>query len=367
LHLGVERSISSRSWVTMDDLIQTTDLGLYCPAGDFYIDPWQPVPRAVITHAHGDHARSGSAKYLTAAAGRAVLQARLEPNALIESLSYGESLLLHDVRLSFHPAGHILGSSQVRIEHRDRTTVVSGDYKVAPDRTCAPFEPLRCDVFVTESTFGLPVYRWPDESLVFDEINRWWQANAAEGRASLLFAYSLGKAQRVLSGLDPSIGTIYCHGAVQRMNEVYRATGVELPPTIYAGAGRATQDYAGSMILAPPSARNSPWLRRFGDYASAFASGWMRIRGARRRRAVERGFVLSDHADWPNLIEAVAATGARRILVTHGSVGVMVRHLQEQGYDAAPLATAYEGEQDEVAGESAPGADDGVATSEEVT
>ena len=248
-----------------DDLVQTTDLGLYCPGGDFYIDPWRAVPRAVITHAHGDHARYGSALYLTSAAGRAVLQTRLGPDAVVESLGYGESLTMHGVRLSLHPAGHILGSSQVRIEHRGRTAVVSGDYKVAPDRTCAPFEPLRCDVFVTESTFGLPVYRWPDESIVFDEINRWWRANAADGRASLVFAYSLGKAQRVLSGLDPAIGPIYCHGAVQRMNEVYRSTGVALATTTYAGAGRTTHGYAGS---TDPRADRRPATRP-GAAASA--------------------------------------------------------------------------------------------------
>ena len=345
--------------MTTADLLITTDAGLYCPAGDLYIDPWQSVPRAVITHAHADHARPGSARYLTSSEGRDLLQTRLGPETVVDALPYGEAITFGGVSLSLHPAGHILGSSQVRIEHRGDVWVVSGDYKTAADRTCAPFEPVRCRVFVTESTFGLPIFRWPAQSVVFEELNAWWRANAAEGRASLVFAYSLGKAQRVLSGLDASIGPIYAHGAVQRMTEVYRRAGIELPPAGYAGVAAARRDWNGALILAPPSARTSPWSRRFGDFASAFVSGWMQIRGARRRRSIERGFVLSDHADWDDLQRTIRATGATRVLVTHGSVAPLVRFLNEQGLDAAPLSTRFEGEQDE-AGETAD--DDEAAT-----
>lgn len=333
----------------MPDLITTTDAGLYCRAGDFYIDPWRPVPRALITHAHGDHARWGSERYLAAAPGRALLQKRLGPTALVEGIPYGESISLNGVQVSFHPAGHVLGSAQIRFEHQGTVWVVTGDYKLAADRTCTPFASVRCDVLITESTFGLPIYHWLPETKVFDELNAWRRANVAEGRASVVFAYSLGKAQRVLSSVDPSLGPIFCHGAVQPLNELYRAAGVALPATQYVGSVPRDFDFGGALILAPPSARGSTWVRRFGDYASAFASGWMQVRGARRRRSVERGFVLSDHADWRGLLQAIESSGAKRVLVTHGFIAPMVRYLQEHGYDAAPLATLFEGEQDETA------------------
>jgi putative mRNA 3-end processing factor len=327
------------------DLIVTTNAGLYCPQGDFHIDPWAPVPRAVITHAHGDHARSGSAVYLTADSGRNVLRSRLGPDARIETLPYGEPTFFNGVRVSLHPAGHILGSAQIRIEYRGDVWVASGDYKVASDRTCAPFDPVGCRVFITESTFGLPIYRWPSQDAVFADLNAWWRRNVEDGRASVVFAYSLGKAQRLLSGLDAAIGPIFSHGAVERMTQDYRRTGIDLPPTRYVTAAKGS--FAEGLILAPPSARATPWLRRFGDFASAFVSGWMQLRGARRRRAVERGFVLSDHADWDGLTNAVRATGAERILVTHGSVAPMVRWFSEHGLQASAIPTHFEGELDE--------------------
>jgi putative mRNA 3-end processing factor len=332
-----------------NDLLISTPSGLYCPPGDFYIDPWRPVERAVITHAHGDHARWGSKQYLCAAPGEGVLRIRLGPDARIESLPFGRSVDIRGVRVTLFPAGHILGSAQVRVEHAGRTWVASGDYKTTADRTCTPFEPIRCDAFITESTFGLPIYRWLPEQSVFDDVNAWWARNATEGRTSVVYAYALGKAQRLLSGVNPSIGPIFCHGAVERLNAGYRAAGVPLPETRYVGAAAKDQVFTEALVVAPPSARATPGLRRFGDYASAFASGWMQLRGTRRRRSVERGFVLSDHADWPGLQEAITATGARRILVTHGSTGPMVRWLREQGYEASSISTQYEGEQDEAA------------------
>lgn len=341
----------------MPDLITTTDAGLYCREGDFYIDPWRPVPRALITHAHGDHARFGSARYLAVDEGRALLQKRLGAAAAIDGIAYGESISLNGVRVSFHPAGHVLGSAQIRLEHRGTVWVVTGDYKLAADRTCRPFEPVRCNVLITESTFGLPIYRWAPQAAVFDELNAWRSTNRAEGRASIVFAYSLGKAQRVLSGVDPALGPIFCHGAIQPLNEIYRAAGVDLPATHYVGTAERGRDWSDALILAPPSARGSTWLRRFGDYAAAFASGWMQVRGARRRRSVERGFVLSDHADWPGLLQAIEASGARRVLPTHGFVGPLVRYLQEHGYEAAPLATLFEGELDETNEPTAENAD----------
>lgn len=325
-------------------LVEPTPRGLYCPAGDFYIDPWTTADRAVITHAHGDHARPGSAHYLAAACGVAVLRTRLGEEAVIEGVPYGEERLVNGVKVSLHPAGHVLGSSQVRIEHGGEVWVVSGDYKLDPDPTCDPFEPVRCHTFITESTFGLPVYRWCKPGETFAKVNAWWRANAAAGRASVIFAYAFGKAQRILASVDASIGPLIVHGAVDVLDRGYEACGVKLPETRMVADFEARKDFAGALVVAPPSAQGSPWLRRFGDYSDAFASGWMAIRGARRRRAVDQGFVLSDHADWPSLQKAIASTGAERVYVTHGFIEPMVRWLGEQGYDAQPMPTEFAGE-----------------------
>ena len=266
---------------------------------------------------------------------------------------------MNGVRVSLHPAGHILGSAQVRVEYRGEVWVVSGDYKTDPDPTCTPFELVRCDTFITESTFGLPIYRWTPEAQVFAEIRAWWTANRDAGRASLLFAYALGKAQRLLAGLaDADIGPIYTHGAVERLNRDYRAANVRLADTRYASDLPRKHDFTGSMIVAPPSAAGSTWLRRFGDLSTGFASGWMRIRGARRRRSLDRGFVLSDHVDWPSLLATVDATGAQRVWVTHGTREPLVRLLNERGIEALAVASQWKGEEDtdpvEVAGEEIP-------------
>lgn len=329
-----------------DDLLKPTDVGLYCEAGDFYVDPWKPVPRAVVTHAHADHACWGCGRYLCSEEGERVLRVRMGRDAVIDALPYGSPLDVNGVRVSLHPAGHILGSAQVRLEHRGLVWVVSGDYKVEPDATCTPFEPVRCDVFVTESTFGLPIYHWPLQQSVFDEINAWWRANRDAGKTSLLLGYSLGKSQRLLSGLDPSIGPIYTHGAVEKLNRAYREGGVNLPPTAYAGAAVRGKSWAGAMVVAPPSAHGTPWSRKFAPLSTGIASGWMTIRGTRRRKALDRGFVLSDHVDWPGLLGSIEATGASRVLVTHGYTAVVVRYLRERGLDAEVLATRYEGEGD---------------------
>lgn len=324
----------------MTDLVVQRPQGLYCPPGDFYIDPWRPVDRAVITHAHADHARPGHGHYLAARPSEGVLRARLG-DIRLDTLAYGERIVHRGVTVSLHPAGHVLGSAQVRLEHGGRVWVASGDYKVAPDRTCVPFEPVRCDVFITESTFGLPVYRWQPDEVLFAQVNAWWAANAAAGRASVLACYSFGKAQRILSGVDASIGPMVVHGAVEPLNAAYREAGVALAPTRLVSEVADRADLRRALVLCPPSATASPWLRRFGETSIAFASGWMQLRGARRRGGYDRGFVLSDHADWPGLQSAIDATGASRIIVTHGSVAVMVRHLQERGLQAEAFQTEY--------------------------
>ena len=326
------------------DLVVARPEGLYCPPGDFFVDPWRPVGHALITHAHGDHLRLGHGRYLTAAAGEHVVRQRVGDVAL-QTLAYGETITHRGVKISFHPAGHVLGSAQIRLEHEGRTWVVSGDYKTGPDATCAPFEPVRCDVFITESTFGLPVFRWAPQQDVFDAIDAWWRANAEAGRASIVYAYSFGKAQRVLSGVDAGIGPIVVHGAVDAMDEAYRRSGVALPAT-RSVLDTPAADLRRCLVVAPPSAQGSAWLKRFGDYSDAFASGWMLLRGARRRRNVDRGFILSDHADWPGLLEAIAASGASRVIVTHGYVDPLVRFLAEQGLEAGAFKTEYGDDED---------------------
>lgn len=334
----------------MSDLVVERPQGLYCPPGDFYIDPWRPVDRAVITHAHADHARSGHGHYLASAEGEGVLRSRLGEITL-QPLAYGEAVEHRGVRISLHPAGHVLGSSQVRLEYRGEVWVASGDYFVSgaasgfgeaeANPTCSAFEPVPCHCFITESTFGLPIYRWQPQAALFADINAWWAANAAAGRASLLMGYSFGKAQRLLAGVDASIGPIVVHGAVQVLNQAYRAAGIVLPETRLVTEVADKASLKRALVVAPPSVHGSVWARRFGAASDAFASGWMQLRGARRRRAVDRGFVLSDHADWPGLQRAISATGAHRVIVTHGYEAVMVRWLQQQGLEAGSFHTEY--------------------------
>ncbi|MDQ4629039.1 ligase-associated DNA damage response exonuclease [Janthinobacterium lividum] len=336
----------------MADMVVVRKEGLYCVPGQFYIDPWRPVERAIITHAHADHARVGHRHYLCAAPGEQVLRARMGAVS-IQALAYGDTIEHHGVQVSLHPAGHVLGSAQVRMQYGGEVWVASGDYKLQPDPTCAPFEPVRCDTFITESTFGLPIYRWQAPQEIYDDINQWWRRNAAEGRTSVLFCYAFGKAQRILAGLDATIGPIICHGAAQALTQVYRECGVALPATVMVDEVTDKAALKTALVIAPPSAAGSPWMKRFGDYSDAFASGWMLLRGARRRRGVDRGFVLSDHADWPGLMQAIRATQAERIIVTHGSIHVMVRWLQQNGWQAGGFETEYG---DDEADDNAPGA-----------
>ncbi len=333
-----------------DDLVVLRPQGLYCPQGDFYIDPWRAVERAVITHAHADHARAGHAHYLCSREGAGLLRLRLGPVSL-QTVDWGVAVAMRGVRVSLHPAGHVLGSAQVRIEHRGQVWVASGDYFVSGagdhNPTCAAFEPLRCHCFISESTFGLPIYRWRTQAAIFADIDAWWQRNADAGRPSLLLAYSLGKAQHLLAGVDASIGPIRVHGAVETLTTAYREAGVRLPAAAVLTPEAPREALARALVIAPPAAHGSAWARRLGDFSDAFASGWMQLRGARRRQGVDRGFVLSDHADWPGLQAAIRATGASRIIVTHGYEDVMVRWLREQGLQAHSFATEFGGEDPE--------------------
>lgn len=329
-------------------VLSFTDSGLYCAAGDFYVDPWKPVDRALITHGHSDHARPGHRRYLTVASGAAVLRLRLGAIAL-ETVSYREEINIGDATVSFHPAGHVPGSAQIRVEVAGEVWVVSGDYKTEPDGLSEPFEPVRCHTFVSECTFGLPVFRWAPQAEVMADINRWWRANRDEGRVSVIGAYALGKAQRILAHLDPSIGPVLTHGAVENVNAALRAGGLALPPTMLVTPATTAAMARGAIILAPPTALGAAWARRFGPAAEAFASGWMRLRGVRRRRGLGKGFILSDHADWEGLNTAIAATGAERVFVTHGYTQPFRRWLAEQGYDAGIVETGFGGDEEEAA------------------
>jgi putative mRNA 3-end processing factor len=319
--------------------------GLYCEDGDFYIDPWGAVRRAVITHAHGDHARFGSEAYLCTPDCAPLLARRFGPEATVETLPYGQSIVLGSTRVSLHPAGHVLGSAQIRLEGRDGVWVVSGDYKRAPDPTCAPFELVPCDTFVTESTFGLPIYRWDPTAAVIDEIVTWWRASADRGLTSVIFCYTIGKVQRLLAELARVTDTpVFVHGMMLPMIEAYRTAGIAMLPAAALVEKPRGTSFAGALVLAPLSARGTPWMRRLGELSDAFASGLMRVRGVRRQRAYDRGFVVSDHADWPALLQTILETGASRVLATHGHAEPLARFVGEQGLASGVLRTAWEGE-----------------------
>jgi putative mRNA 3-end processing factor len=312
------------------------------------VDPWAPVDTAVLTHAHADHAVPGCRRYLCAEPGAPLARRRLGPEAAVEGLPYGQPVRLGETVVSLHPAGHVLGSAQVRIEASSEVWVISGDYKRAADPTCAPFEVVACDTFLTEATFALPVFRWDETRGVVAEIVDWWEANRRRGRASVLFCYVLGKAQRILAELAPLVERpVFIHGAFEAPVEIYRAAGVRMLETRRVASVAKRGSFAGELVLAPPLARGSTWMRRFGDHETGFASGWMRLRGPRRRQGFDRGFVLSDHADWPALLRTVQETGARRVLATHGYAEDLARYLREQGLDAGALATRYEGESED--------------------
>jgi putative mRNA 3-end processing factor len=301
------------------------------------------VACALITHAHADHARRGSREYHAARSGVGLLRRRLGPEAGICGHGFGEPLAFGDATVSFHPAGHVLGSAQIRIEVGGEVWVISGDYKRDPDPSCETFEVVRCDAFVTEATFALPIYRWDPVDQVMETLLGWWDANAAAGRASVLFCYALGKAQRVLAEVGRRTDRpVFVHGAIDALLDAYRCEGIALAPTAPVGARIKGESFAGELVIAPPSAFGSPWMRRFGDASTGFASGWMRVRGNRRWRGFDRGFVLSDHVDWPRLLQTIEATGARRVLPTHGYADTLARYLREVGVAAEPLETQFD-------------------------
>lgn len=327
-------------------LLSFDDKGIYCAQAGVYIDPWQPVDKAIITHAHSDHARWGMGSYLAVHEAVPVLRFRLGQDINVQGVNYGEHININGVDVSLHPAGHIWGSAQVRLEYKGEVWVVSGDYKLQDDHISTPFELVKCHHFITESTFGLPVYNFPTVDEVHEDINNWWRQNAAEGKNSVILAYALGKAQRVINKLDESIGGIYTHGAVDNITKLYEQNIGALPKNTRIDANVNIKDIKGAMIVAPPSAVGTPWIRKLQPYSLGICSGWMQLRGARRRKGADRGFIMSDHCDWDQLNTAVRGTGAENVYVTHGYKSIYSKWLQSNyGLNATEVDTLYVGEQ----------------------
>ena len=327
-------------------LIEFTDKGLYCRAGNFYIDPWRPVEKAVITHAHSDHARAGSDAYLCHHYTKPILRLRLGEHAM-QGVEWNETVSLNGVQVSLHPAGHIIGSSQIRIEHQGEVWVVSGDYKLENDGLSGEFEPVKCHTFITESTFGLPIYHWKPQQQIFDGVADWVSRNKEHGKTSVLIAYSLGKAQRILQGLKETTDKIFVHGAIWNIQEVLLQAGWKLPAVERITPDTPKELFKGALVIAPPGAEGSPWMKRFSPYSVGVCSGWMQVRGHARRRNVDAGFALSDHADWTSLLTAVHATQAEKVYVTHGFQSAFSRYLTENGIEAGEVKTEYGGEEEE--------------------
>ena len=323
-------------------LLAFNDKGIYCSQADVYLDPWRVVNNAIITHGHSDHSRSGHNNYITHHDNVPIIKHRLG-SINVTGKGWNETFTINGVKFSLHPAGHIIGSAQIRVEYKGEVWVFTGDYKVEDDGVSTPYEVVKCHTFITECTFGLPAFKWTPQAEVMREINKWWSENKAEGQTSVLFGYTLGKAQRLLKYLDTDIGKIYTHGAVENMTAVLRPL-VDFPPTTLITHETKKEDLLGSIVLAPPSAHGSTWIRKMTPYVTGAASGWMAFRGARRRRAIDKGFVLSDHCDWQGLLESIKATGAEKIISTHGYSDVFSKYLRELGYDARTANTQYEGE-----------------------
>lgn len=330
-------------------LIEFSDKGLYCRQGNFYIDPWMPVDKAIITHAHSDHARGGSNFYLCHHFTKPLLQLRLGDN-VYESVDWNEPIFMNGVKVSLHPAGHIIGSAQIRVEYHGEVWVASGDYKIENDGISGAFEPVSCNTFITESTFGLPIYKWKKQVDIFEDIKNWVAQNKENKKTSVLVAYSLGKAQRVLQPLSEMGLPVFVHGAIWNVHQALINSGWKLPAVQKVQPDMPKDELVGNIVIAPPSAEGTPWMKKFYPYSVGVCSGWMQVRGNASRRNADAGFALSDHADWEGLLQAVKATGAQKVLATHGFQAAFSRYLNELGIEAGELKTAYGGEEELVDG-----------------
>jgi len=324
-------------------LLSITDRGIYCAEADVYIDPWKSVPRALITHAHSDHARRGNKQYITQEFSAPIIKHRIK-GAKVRGVKFGEKININGVQFSFHPAGHIIGSAQIRVEHKGRIEVASGDYKLESDGISGEIEIIKCHHFITESTFGLPIFRWRPQSEVFSEINDWWTENKNKGKISLLTAYSLGKAQRLIHNLNSEFGTIYTHGTIEKINGLFRDQGIGVPKTSLLTPEISTKQLIGNMVITPSASLGTSWSKNIIAPSIANASGWMALGKNSKRGGADRGFVLSDHADWDGLNKVIELTGASQVTVTHGYTEQFAKHLAEKGTNAYTASTDYTGE-----------------------
>ncbi len=316
------------------DLLTFTSKGIYCPRGDFFIDPHKPVHRAVVTHAHSDHARWGHKYYMAQQRNRHILKLRLG-DIKLELKGYGEVTMINGVKMSFHSAAHVWGSSQVRVEYKGEVWVVSGDYKLEDDGFSGSFEPVKCNTFITECTFGLPIFKWRPQDNVYRDINDWWRRNSENAKTSILTAYAFGKAQRLIQNIDHSIGNVYVHKSIENVNNALIQDGAVLPEVFCTDPSIKKTDYHGSLVITPGYSFENTWLSAFHPCEVATVSGWIQVKGIKKKRRLGQGFVLSDHADWAGLNEAVRMTGADRVFVMHGYTDVYARWLRERGYRAA--------------------------------
>jgi putative mRNA 3-end processing factor len=321
-------------------LVKFTKKGIYCPQGKFYLDPWYPVDYAIISHGHADHARWGMKRYLCQNDSKAILQHRLGESINIQSLGYNQEITINGVKVSFHPAGHVIGSAQIRLEHKGYVIVFSGDYKTQPDFLTTPFESIKCHTFITESTFGLPIYKWKSEEVLQAELHRWVQTNQSNNRTSVFLGYSLGKAQRLMSLLE-GVDDIYVHGVIHNLNNAIIKSGIQLPKTSLLKNDFNKKELQTKIVIMPPGLLGSRLLNKLPNPATAICSGWMQIRGHRRWQAVDAGFTISDHADWNGLISAVKGSEAEQVYVTHGSQAIFSKYLNEIGIKADELKTEY--------------------------
>jgi putative mRNA 3-end processing factor len=327
-------------------LLKFTSKGIYCPQGKFYIDPWRPVERAIITHGHADHARPGMQWYLCHHYTKPILFSRISPSITCESMDYGEQRMINGVKVSFHPAGHIIGSAQIRMEYKGYVAVVSGDYKLQNDGISTPFEPVKCHAFVTESTFGLPIYQWLPVAEQEAQLQQWVLHNQQQQKTSVLIGYSLGKAQRIMKSLE-GLGPLHVHYSIAKLNQAMEQAGVVLPAYTQADLREDMKVLDGGIVILPPAFIDHPSLKKIPNMVYGICSGWMQVRGARRWRSADAGFAISDHADWPDLLTAIKATEAQTIYVTHGQTAVFSKYLNEQGWTASEVQTSF-GEEDEL-------------------
>jgi putative mRNA 3-end processing factor len=327
-------------------LIKFTNKGIYCEQGDFYIDPWQPVNLAVTTHGHADHVKWGNKAYLCHELTKPILNQRLGADLVIETLPYNKEISINGVKLSLFPAGHVIGSSQIRLEYKGEVCVVSGDYKVEYDGISTAFEPVKCHTFVSESTFGLPIYKWQPQDVIFGQIRDWVSDNQDKGKTSVLVAYSLGKAQRLIKNLA-AYSDIYVHNSIANLNEGFIKAGVDLPETIRITADTKKDSMQQGLVIVPPALADGKWMKTLQSAATGVCSGWMQVRAGRRWRSADAGFALSDHADWPGLLTAIEATSAEKVFVTHGFTATFSKYLNEIGIESEEVKTQYGNEEEE--------------------